>query len=59
MMDLDHTMDEMRGERKKTISLNNVWFSGGEKFHFLMFDNFSKIKHRRFQTIKKTTHEKK
>lgn len=41
-MDLDHTMDEMRGERKKIISLNNVWFSGGEKFHFLMFDDFSK-----------------
>jgi hypothetical protein len=37
-------MDEMRGKRKKIISLNNVWFSGGEKFHFLMFDDFSKKK---------------
>lgn len=37
-----HTMDEMRGKRKKTISLNNVWISGGAKIPFFVFDD-SKI----------------
>lgn len=57
-MVLDHMMVKMRGKQKKTISLNNVWISGGEKFHFLMFDMHFKKQHRRFQTIKKQTHEK-
>jgi len=34
-MDLVHMMVEMRGKRKKNISLKHVWISGGEKFHFL------------------------
>ncbi len=57
-MDLDHTMDEMRGKRKKTISLNNVWIAGGEKFHFLMFDDFQKTNTAGSKQLKKTTHEK-
>lgn len=38
-----HMMVEMRGKRKKTISLKIVWISGGDYFHFLMFDILSKI----------------
>jgi hypothetical protein len=51
-------MDEMRGKRKKTISLNNVWIAGGEKFHFLMFDDFQKTNTAGSKQLKKTTHEK-
>jgi hypothetical protein len=39
MMVSVHMMDEMRGKRKKTISLNNVWISGDAKFHFFVFDD--------------------
>jgi hypothetical protein len=53
-MDLDHMMVEMRGKRKKTISLNNVWISGGEKFHFLCLTCIQKINTAGFQTIKKS-----